>query len=229
MSHDPGPFNERQWPDRLPARVVDPGPPRRVHGYALEDLASHYRLAEVLRLTLTGEPPSEDIGRALDVALILWGAISVGEAPAHAALVSRHAAAEPHGSLAVGAVGLVEQARAQVAAHQELLEALAGSVAVPDRYAPTDAADRERAAEIIERLPAPQRDRARARNLGARATLVAILFDCGLRQPWQLVAALVSARLPALAAEVMAAPPGRLIDYPMTLPPYAYEETPDDA
>src|SRR4051812_18335703 len=48
-----GPFDREPFPDRLTARVVEPGPDARIHGYHVAgDLARHAGMADVVWLAL---------------------------------------------------------------------------------------------------------------------------------------------------------------------------------
>jgi hypothetical protein len=225
-----GPVEDHPWPARLTARVVAPGAAPRLHGFDLErDLACHYGFAELVLLALGGVAPTEAAGRAFEVALSWLGAITVAEAPAHAAVLARICGASSPGVIEVTALGLAEQAHARVRDHAALLTWLAGDgggrTRPPRGFAARSAADRASVDRLRARLdeagvhvpllahrPRPSRE----------AALLATMFWCGLRRPEQLEAAWVIARLACAVAEGFAAEPLSFRDYPMRVPPIAY-------
>jgi hypothetical protein len=221
-----GPIEENDWPDKLKAHVVTPGPRPRIHGYDVEgDLARHYSFAETILLTLTGEPPEEETGKAFEIALQFLAPISIAEAPAHAAMLARMCGAEASGVTQVGTTALAEQARSTIDGYTSVLESL----------------ERVGLARKVERGPAPASERAAIELLGQHLARVGFDSEClsgqerldgailcllqriGLRKRWQLEAAFVVCRLPAVVAEAFAVTPGEFKDYPMDLPPFEYE------
>lgn len=222
----PGPFEEAPWPTQLQARVVTAEGAARIHGYSVEeDLARHYRLGEVMLLALTGRIPSAEEGAFFEEVLVRLCPVTVAEAPVHAALISRCAGARSPGTLMVGLVGLVEQARHLVESSAPLLEALARPGAgPPPGFEARNDADREAGRALEARWPPGWSSAPPLGELSAEAALLVCLAACGLTAPWQMEAALVAVRLPVLAAEAHAAPLGRLTDYPMNLPPFDYVE-----
>lgn len=228
-SYPDGPFEELTWPTQLLARVVTPEGPPHLHGYAVDDdLARNYRFGEVLLLALTGQPPSPEVGAFFEGVLVILSPVCVAEAPVHAALLSRSAGARPVGTLLVGLVGLAEQARHLVETHQGLLEAAArGTIdSWPEGFEARTERDVLVGRELEERWPWPPAPT--LGNITAEGALLVALFACGLTAPWQMEAALVTSRLGTLSAEAHAAPLGRLMDYPMNLPPFEYLEDQDE-
>ncbi|MDY0002709.1 MAG: hypothetical protein RBU30_15540 [Polyangia bacterium] len=227
----PGPFDELSWPSKLTARVVSQEDPCRIHGYAVEeDLARHYSLGEVMLLALTGRIPSEEEGAFFEAVLLRLGPVTVAEAPVHAAMIARSAGSKPQGTLMVGLVGLVEQARHLVISHSALLEAFdATSHGEPWPPGFEARCESDRAVGIALEAcwprawpPAPP-----LRDLRREAALLFCLAACGLTKDWQLETALVAVRLPILAAEVHSAPLCRVTELPLNLPPFEYEDPHD--
>ncbi len=201
----PGPVEAGSWPTKLPAHVMTATGPRRAHGFAVVgDLAKHYDFAEVAFTVLAGAPPDRAWGRALNLALVALSGTSVAEAPVHAATLSRRATAPPRTALAIGVLGLVEQA-------DHALDQAAAS-------GPPDADARQ----LWDLLPQPVRDSMDPPTSTAEALAIEILRAAGLTSRTQLIAALTLARLPALAAEVDAVAPGDVRGYPMRLPDFHY-------
>jgi hypothetical protein len=224
-----GPLDAVEWPTKLAARVVAPGPRPMLHGYDVEDdLARHYSFAETVLLALTGEPPSPERGRAFEVALVFASPITVGEAPANAAVVARACMASVSQTLGVAAVGLSEQTRALVQEHAAWIEALSEASLAELPAHLRAATDEERAS--VERLrralggtidvPALALDPSR------RAALLAVLHACGVDTPARIECALVWARLPVAMAEALAATwgPAGAMQYPVPLPLTVYDE-----
>ena len=106
-----GPIEAGVWPDRLPANVVSPGPSPRVRGYSpISDLAAHYDFIEFATIVLGARPPSEAWGAAANLATIALGVVSVADAPVHAATLAARFGSPARVTLAVGMLGLAEQA-----------------------------------------------------------------------------------------------------------------------
>jgi hypothetical protein len=226
--HGPrAPIDGNVWPSQITARVVDPGPPARVHGYEVAgDLALRYRYTDLLRLALTGELPDDAASRALDLVLQLLAPIDVSEAPAHAGVLSRICGARSSATVGIAALALAEEARHLVAAHAALLGWLdAPGADFPAELVATSADDvrasaRIRAAVLDAGLEVP----ALAAGPTPAAALLSILHGSGLRSAEQMEAALVIARLPCVLGEAFAASAGDFRSYPMRLPPFRHEE-----
>ena len=221
-----GPFDRETWPERLTARVVSPGPDPRIHGYAVAaDLARHVGIAEVAWLTMRGELPTPEQRAGFETAIVLLAPIHVGQAPTHAALLSRIAGALPSATVAIGAVGLGELARTE---RDELAPWLAWLDA-PDGDVPACARDHAPSADAIAAQawldgqmqvwfqrglpPVPL-----TRGACARA----ILHRLGLRGALVLDALATWARLLAVTAEAAFARAGAIRSYPARLPDFQY-------
>lgn len=209
--HPLGPVESGDWPKKLPAHVVSPTVPRRVHGYALlDDLGRHYDFGETVFAMLTGAPPEGEWGRAVNLAFTALMATTVADAPVHAATVSHRATAPSRAVLAIGMLGLAEQ-----------VDAL---VAQPTAQGPSDAD----ALTLWELLPPSVRSVLGAPSPTAESLALSVLREAGLESALLLTAAVSMTRLPALAAEVAAVQPGDLRGYPMRLPDFHYEEDADE-
>lgn len=220
-----GPFDREPWPEQLEARVVSPGAAPRLHGYDVAgDLARHYTMSEVAWLALRGELPTEHERAAFDAALILLSPTHVAQAPAHAAILTRIAAAQPSATVGVAAVGLGELARCE----REALTASAKADADADSARAHAAADSattdDTLAWLDERMRTwfgeghglPPLPRARV------ACAHALLHRLGFSAPLHLELLSVWARLPAVLAEAALVPVGAVRSYPARAPDYRY-------
>ncbi len=228
-----GPFDREAWPARLAAHVVSPGPEPRLHGYAVAgDLARFYGAIDVTWLVLRGELPTAAERAAFDVAMVLLAPVSVGEAPAHAAGLARIAGAPPAATIAITAVGLGEQARAE----REAMAAWWAWLDAPTGAVPACATVPTGARESLEAQAARRWLDGQLRSwFGADRGLPdapldrvacghAILHRLGLRGPVVLETVLVWARLPAVMAEAAAVRIGDVRGYPARLPDYQYAD-----
>jgi hypothetical protein len=218
------PLDEAHWPEKLAARVVAPGPRPAIHGYDVEeDLARHYSFAEMMLLALTAQIPSAEQGKAFEVALQFVCPCTVNEAPTHAAILARVCAGTTSSIQGTAAIALAEQARVRIAEHRSWIEALSGPIAgVDDAHRPSN--DDERAS--VDRLRRAIRGTfavpALSHDVGRFAAILAVFYECGLRQAEQMECALVLARLPVAVAEALATPAAGYRDYPVHLPPIEY-------
>ncbi|HTQ03607.1 MAG TPA: hypothetical protein VMI54_07110 [Polyangiaceae bacterium] len=225
-----GPIDVELWPSALSARVVEPGPVPRVHGYDVEaDLARHYSFAEIALIALTGSAPERSHGRAFEIALAFLAPVPVSEAPAHAAGLARLIGADASGVISGAAMGLAERARHVVAAHAELVAWLdAGSGPPPPSVQSDDPEDASAVARLREALGEagaafPLLEASPTRM----AALLGVLHGVGLTDAPRLEAALSLAALPATIAEAFAVKPFAFFTYPMDLPAFRYVEAAD--
>lgn len=222
-----GPLETSRWPDTLTARVITPGDEPQVRGYDVEsDLAHHYRSSELLLLALTAQLPSAESALAFEVAQIFLAPVSVAHASTHAAVLARICGARPSAIIAVAAGALAEQAREELADHEELLRALSMKADIPPRFiAVTDSelAASERLRLALGRvgflLPG-------AAPLKRMAGLVCVCVACGLSRREQIEAAIVQTRLGPTVAEAFAEHKANFSHYPANLPRFSYEEAP---
>jgi len=222
-----GPIEDKALPERLPAHVVSAPREPRLHGYDVEsDLARHYRFLDGAFLALTGELPSDDASRALEIVGLFALPTYVGRAPAHTAAVARVCGPKTSSMIAAAAIALAEDARVLLDEHESVLPKLVigslnGSAA---RLAARD--DEERASVgrlraalggLVTLAPAIRYD------VRLDTAIIAVLMGCGLRAREQIESMLVTLRLPAVCAEGLAWRPGDLRGYPMDLPRFEYE------
>jgi hypothetical protein len=206
-----GPF-DIDWPEKLTARVVTPGPAPRVHGYDAEgDLAKHYAWTETVLLALTGELPSASRTRAFEIAMSFLAPAPVQEAPTHAAVLARICSVHTSAIVGTAAVALAEQARSWMSRVNEPADV--GGV--------DDSVERLRHALRHANLSVPGTD-GKVTRLGA---LLATLRFAGLEATEQQEAAMVLARLPCALAEAFATPPLSIMTCAQ-LPDVRYTEAP---
>lgn len=230
MSNPPqgprGPIEDRDWPQRLPARVVSPGPRPHIHGYDVHgDLAQHYGFAELVLTALRGEAPSPAEGELFDAVLTFLSPCSIAEPPSHVAVLSRACGARTSSLIGASAVTLAEQAAAIVEQHLALLAWLDDPRgAPPDGFRCRDHHEREAVDAFRERV---RRAALAVELLEHDPTLLAALLAAahrsGLRRTDQLQALVVTARLPVVLAEGLAYPKGNRREYPIDLPRFRYD------
>lgn len=219
-----GPIERIDAPEKLSARVVEPGESPRILGYAaFDDLAPNYSFAEIVLLSLGGTLPEPHVGRAFEIALAFAAPVSAAEAPANAAGLARLCGAPPKNVVAVGAVVLAEHAGQRIDALRDLLRWLEDQTTA---FPATASAPHAPSIEMLRRaLPPPFSALAVFQHSPSLdAALVAVLFACGLRRPDRLVAALTLAGLGCTWAEAFAVKALNLRGYPMDVPPFEYME-----
>ena len=223
---EPGPFDDFTDCSKLEARVVESdNGDARVHGYSVSsDLSQHYSHAELMLLSLTGEPPDEQTGRAFQILAKFVAPVGVAEAPVHAARVAHVISTEPGSLVALASVGLSEQARSFLDEYSELIRWLENdSGDAPDCVVADDRQDADRAGALIDSLAGIGFEVGFAdKQPGFWPTALATGWQCGLRTRQQFVAALVSIRLPVAVAEATSTEGGDLTNYPMNLETFEY-------
>ena len=216
------PFDDFPASEQLFARVVTPESRPRLHGLDVQDdLVRHYDFAEIVFTALVGRPPERHEGRGLNILMGVLLPVSVAEAPAHAAVIARICGAQPHRVVAAAAVALCEQAHLELDRRAPLLEWLEhGSRGTPpEEHVAPDEGEREAVRALHECLSGVGLElRPETLSLSPKGAIIAGFFACGVTQRWQLEALFCIARLPAAAAEAMAASPGGFADYPSRLP-----------
>lgn len=230
------PIEDGPWPKSLPARVVTPGARPRIHGYDVEgDLSRSYTFSDLIFLSIVGELPRDEIARPFDVALQFLAPLAVTEGPTHAAVLTRLCGGSTSAIASTATIGNGERARVTLAEHAPFLSWLSSLSSSPspssnagELPAIARARDDDERASVrrLRDAIAPFDAPALAEDLSREAALIALLHACGLRTPDALEAAIVVARLVPSMMESLAWGRGALRDYPMTLPPFAYEETP---
>ena len=222
-----GPVEAQEWPTELDAHVVTPGARPRMHGYDVEgELAAGGRVTEMALLATTGELPTREALAAVEIALQFAAAVSVAEAPVHAAVLGRLSGAGAGGLVSIAAIGLAEQARDALDALGAWPRELAtdGNAAPPEAALARDDDDRasaERLRALVEStgLSVP----ALSRGVGRFAAITAVLVAARVHAPETIVALLVMARLPPAIAEASCVKAGDFRNYPMNTPAFAYE------
>jgi hypothetical protein len=216
-----GPIESHPWPTELEAFAVDAsGASPRLHGYDVEsDLARHYRFSDIVYLGLVGELPDDARSRAFEIALSFLVPMSVAEGPIHAAALAGFFGSPPSGVLTTAAVTLADDAADVI----EASASIAGEL--PEALQATSDAERASVARLRDLVEGLVDVDVLARNPRRDVALLAVLRACGLHTPLQLGAAVTLARLPAAVAE---AAPRSSVDfvqkYPLTTPPFVYEE-----
>lgn len=221
----PGPFDDHKWPEKLTARVVTPGSHPHLRGYDLEgDLALHYPWHATLLLSLVGELPDDSTARLFAVTLQFLGAISVAEAPSHAAVVARICDTSTAGISSIAMLGLGEQAQFLVGEYRPWLQWLRDPIAEIPQIAragdESGAVNRLRKAISSTELTVTGLEH----DINRTAGVLACLFRCGLTRDEQVEVLIALARFPLVMAEALATPPRTFKDYPVTLPEIRYEE-----
>ena len=206
------PLDKAAWPEKLTAKVVQPGESPRLYGYDLQrDLAKHYRWSEALFLSLTGELPEEQLVPALEIALIFLSSVTVAEAPGHAAVLAGFCGTTTSAATSIVAITLAEQARDFVAQFIGL-----STDAAADNQEP---GIRELRARLDEHQLQHLTLEARLEVPGAA---LSVLWQCGLSTASQLEATWVLTRLPVALAESWRQPASQFIKYPTQLPRFEY-------
>jgi hypothetical protein len=220
-----GTIESREWPATVQARIVGPGAAPTIHGYALhDDLAKHYRFADIVLLSLTGELDPV-AGAALDVVLRFACATSVADAPTHAATLAKLCGSRVSGIVSIAATGLAEQSRAILDEHERVIPRLViGSLnGMAKDYAARDE-DERHAVEALRQALGSFTARVPALGYDIRidTAIVAVLLGCGLREREHLELALTLARLPVACAEAFAAETGAFKEYAINTPAFVY-------
>jgi hypothetical protein len=222
-----GPLEEFSWPEELEARVVTPGDNPRLHGYVVEeDLANHYTFVETVLLSLTGELPSRDQGRAFELALVFLSPLSVAEAPTHAALLARICGARSSAVVGITALALVERARHLLDEYALVVAWLVDPArSFPAHFRAKTAAERA----SVARLSAALKASAVELNVfgwdpDRISAVLALLCYAGLTRREQMEAVLLLASLAPSLGEAFTREVAWFHEYPTQLPLFEYEE-----
>jgi hypothetical protein len=221
---DAGPIEQREWPSQLLARAVGIDPmERRLHGYDVErDLAKNYGFSDTLLLALTGELAADATAHAFGAALTFASAMSVAEAPVHAAVVARLCGVRTGGILAIGTIALGEHADTLLRAIGTALDN-SSARELPLELRAHDATERASVGHLRAALGPSFHVPAFAMDPSRDVAVVAVLRACGLTTAVQIAAALSIARLPSVLAECVATKPGDFKNYPMDTPHFEYD------
>jgi hypothetical protein len=177
-------------------------------------------------LALTGDLPSDEQGHAFDAAMTFLAPLSMAAAPTHATALAQICGSRSSSILAVGAVALAERARHVIDEAAPLLEWLASPDAPLPPNLASQANDDGRALQGLKEVLTARGVHIRAleQPLSRQSALIATLWFAGLTRREQLEAALVMAALPAVSAEAHLHGVASFREYPMQLPPFAYED-----
>lgn len=220
-------IDRQQWAQRLRANVLSSGDDPMVFGYSVEEDLITCPPAVLQYICLTGLPPDPVQLSAFSVALALATAISIGEAPVHAAVLARLCAADTSSIQTTAAAGLAEQSRFEVATASDLLSWLRAN---DDRDFPLSIrSDRDEDKRTRDRVIAALIESARALRclrptMTRRHLVISLLFQSGLVDETQLQRALVFGRLLPSVAEALTAEPGAFKQYPTDIPRIEYVE-----
>jgi hypothetical protein len=221
-----GPVESREWPNELLAHAVGPGRERRIFGYDVErDLAKHYAFSDAMLLGLIGELPDEARAQSFAIALTFASAMSVGEAPMHAAVLSRVCGVRTGGTLAVAMLALGEHVEALLRLMEPMFAPETAGAPLPEELRCRDEDERASVSQLRELLDGILDVPLLASDLGREAAVVCVLRACGLTTSFQVGSALSIARLPSVLAEVGATKIGDFKSYPMDLPHFEYDPT----
>ena len=218
-----GPLESQPWPEQLDAHAVTPSGDPCLFGYDVDsDLARHYRFADILYLSVTGELPTETCSRAFDMALTMLAPMSSAEYPIHAAALSRICGARPSGVLSIASAAVAEHAA-------ETFRACSAYLADPALILPPELeANDETSTRAVLRLAGTLEGMVDVPLLTRRprrdVALLAVLWACGLRTEMQIVTVVTLARLVSAMAESLGRRPMAFGDYPTVgAPPFVYE------
>ena len=223
----PGPFETSPWPNKLTANVVDNGDTVKIQGYSLcDDLAQHYSFVEMAYLTLVGELATAQQTQALELALRLWSAISIAEAPAHAASLARICGTSNSATIGIAATVLAEQGRDVLQRNQGWLDFLRHKQQhiKTARPAPSSKAQKWQALalQIIDENNNIINKLNKAHS--CEEILLSLFFAAGMTRSTEIETFLLMARLPAVCAEAWTRKGASFSDYPSDLPGFRYQQ-----
>ena len=223
-----GPFDREEWPERFPARVVDPRGERRIHGYCVRGDLVHHGIADLAWLAIQGELPTPVEREAFTTALAYLAPVHVGESSSHATLLARLVGARPSAVVSVAATGLAEQGRSErdsLAPWFAWLEAPMGdppAIAVEPAPTPEAIADQVDLAARSAIWFGPERALPGAVVLTRLACAHGLMHRLGFRDRFAIEALAVWARLLVVVAESGSIRGGAVRMYPARLPDYQY-------
>ena len=213
-----GALDDTAWPNRLKGRAIAcEVSDDRLFGYAVvSDVARNYAFSDLIYLGLVGELPDATHAHRFAVAMCAAAAISVAEAPVHAAVLARLSGSTFASALATGLVIVADRARQVVADHAALLAWLGSSDPLPVEFG--SEADLAWVGNLaaVAGVELPHTTRA--------AALLVLLHASGLRRAEQFEAAMVAAQVASVSAEALQTGPQHLADYPVKTPEFRYVE-----
>jgi hypothetical protein len=226
-----GPVEETSWPAELEARAVSPGDDPRIHGYSVEeDLAQNYGFAEAVLLSLTGELPTQQQGRAFELALLFLAPVSIAEAPTHAGTLARICGARSSAVVGVTALALVERGRQLLDQYSLVIAWLADPArSFPATFRAKSAAERASVARLSAALAASSVElHVFGWDPDRFSAVLALLAYAGLTRREQLEPVFVLASLAPSLGEAFTRDVASLDAYPLLVPPFMYEEAERD-
>ncbi len=221
---DPDWFAQPRFASQLDARVVDErGAEPRIHGFGVRsDLVQHFSFADVVFLALTAKEPTERTSSALRRALILLAPVGAGSAPAHLGTLAHLVSRDHSTSIASATAVLAARAANCIAERAALLQSLGEERPPPPDWRVPDAesADPSLPASFSEWSELAKQPW--FSTLDALSAAIAVLFECGLEESWQLESMLFIAWCPCVLGEM--GPRGRdsLESYPINVPRFRY-------
>ena len=216
-----GPAELYPAPDKLAAHVVDWRDGGAIHGYGvLDDLARHFAPHEVFLLGLTGETPSESVGRAFGVALTWLSACHVGLAPTHSAVLAKVCGSPSSGIVGIAAMVAAREAEFVLASHQALFDWLDASNSRD--FAGWDERDPTWRIRLHEASGLDLAELAIARD-AASASLI-VFYLVGIKARARLVSAWAWARMIGSLSEALGDQALSMRTYPLRLPKFEYVE-----
>ncbi|CAN0525555.1 unnamed protein product [Laminaria digitata] len=219
-----GPVEDGAWAQELSAHAVTLQASPRLWGYDVqEDLAKNYSFVETAWLAITGElPPSQASTQAFELVMAYLAPVTVAEAPAHAAGLTRVCGSNPASVVSVASVTLSQQAQYVLQKHETLWPFLSREGPWPQELS-VGGGLAEPVRRLRDALQAIGHESPVFEHSPSLATAcLAVLFELGMRATEQLLSVGVWCKLPYVIAEAFAVRPGRLLEYPMDLPKYEY-------
>lgn len=188
-----------------------------IHGYSVQsDLIHHYSFQEILYLTVSGDLPSEKQYRLFHLAIALLIPAPVTQDTVHAGVLSRVYNNNVSGLLSSVTPVCAERCRHTLATHMAYIDWLSGDAeAIPD-IALGDAALTNELKKVLATTGYTLK--AFEHPLTNTAAVIALMYEAGLSDMWQMEFLFSWMSLIAPAAEGLLRPPFELKKYPMRMP-----------
>ncbi|QQR91521.1 MAG: hypothetical protein IPJ88_07320 [Myxococcales bacterium] len=218
------PIARISFPSKLKALVSKPGPNPAIHGISIySDLVTFYTFVEQVYFTLTARFPSPTESKVFEKTLQFLTPSHIGEAPVHAAMLARLSGTRDPSVIAIGALGLTEQAHFFVTEHVPLIEwHKFQKEPLPKQYLAQNE-EKNVTANLIEAV-----DKLNFNippylpHLKADSAALCVLLDLGLKEMWQIETLCVLSKLSGVCSEAFAHETGSLTNYPFNLPNFVY-------
>lgn len=223
-----GPMENFTWPDKLSAKLVDAGDDNDLHllGYSLsDDLLQHYSFTEMAYLALTGHLPQKEQSVLLELALRLWAAFSLAEAPAHAASLARICGSSNSATISIAATLLSEQSQNLIRHNKSWLDFLRNKSKLDSHRELPSPRTVHWLRAITKQLPKNIKNiEFLEKSTTPEELILALLVLAGIEASTQISSFLVLARLPVSCAEAWTQKAASFADYPSDLPGFRYQE-----